>query len=503
MTPPTRRQVFTYVNPSARSVHLSGDFNAWARDREALVRAADGVWRLELDLPSDCWQRYRFVVDGRGSVPDPNNPRQVMGPDRYYAGLASLLPPTIEVAAGPVVDHDAIAQLRLYAPQAQQVSLVGDFNQWRENVEPLERGSDGVWRLDRELLVPGWHQYAFVVDGEWLPDPANGRQMLWRADTANGRQLAANDGRPVSLVFVETREPVRRVLTDLRTVLDREPWHDSAARRQALMRFDDLMPYPTARGDPDVVAHHIARLAKAVDEIAATPVRSGAVVWQMYNHGYVVKTAQVTLGIDLVTCAAWYWWASVPQALVERLAARLDGLLLTHKHPDHYDRNLSGLLLAAGKPIWAPHDAVAPGETPLHAGDRIRQGPVEITAYLADHGPYTNLWHLYYGLRTPDGVTILHTGDHNYLRGLPDLDQLDLLLVKSTRVDPAYTASQAVRLAVEQLRPRQAIAGHLCELAHAPGHGRELYRTAYEAFEDAPSQGIVLGWGERIAVPAS
>lgn len=44
---------------------------------------------------------------------------------------------------------------RLWAPHADAVSLVGDFNGWQEGVTPLARISDGIW----EVFVPGLKQY--------------------------------------------------------------------------------------------------------------------------------------------------------------------------------------------------------------------------------------------------------------------------------------------------------------------------------------------------------
>ena len=52
--------------------------------------------------------------------------------------------------------------------------MVGDFNNWDRTATPLRRmGSSGTWGVTVPLL-PGPHQYAFVVDGTaWTPDPAS------------------------------------------------------------------------------------------------------------------------------------------------------------------------------------------------------------------------------------------------------------------------------------------------------------------------------------------
>jgi 1,4-alpha-glucan branching enzyme len=56
------------------------------------------------------------------------------------------------------------------APQAQNVSLVGDFNGWQPTVHVMTRMPDGGWRI-RVELPHGHHQYLFLVDGQPTLDP--------------------------------------------------------------------------------------------------------------------------------------------------------------------------------------------------------------------------------------------------------------------------------------------------------------------------------------------
>lgn len=56
------------------------------------------------------------------------------------------------------------------APQAQSVSLVGKFNGWDVQSNPMQRQFDGSWTL--QIKLPhGHHQYLFLVDGERMLDP--------------------------------------------------------------------------------------------------------------------------------------------------------------------------------------------------------------------------------------------------------------------------------------------------------------------------------------------
>jgi len=56
------------------------------------------------------------------------------------------------------------------APQAQAVSLVGDFNQWNAATHPMKQQPDKAWFLAVELKH-GHHRYAFLVDGQLTLDP--------------------------------------------------------------------------------------------------------------------------------------------------------------------------------------------------------------------------------------------------------------------------------------------------------------------------------------------
>lgn len=63
-------------------------------------------------------------------------------------------------------------EFKLFAPEAKEVTLVGDFSNWQENECPMRRAKDGSWKK-RLQLNPGRYEYRFVVDGHWWTDPEN------------------------------------------------------------------------------------------------------------------------------------------------------------------------------------------------------------------------------------------------------------------------------------------------------------------------------------------
>lgn len=53
---------------------------------------------------------------------------------------------------------------------AQEVCVLGDFNEWEIGAHPMQRLADGSWTAELEL-EHGHHRYVFYVDGECVLDP--------------------------------------------------------------------------------------------------------------------------------------------------------------------------------------------------------------------------------------------------------------------------------------------------------------------------------------------
>lgn len=95
------------------------------------------------------------------------------------AGLAGFLgarqePAVAAVAKAEPGPPEGVRPVRfvLSAGDASRVELAGDFNGWAP--APLAKNADGTFELSL-ALSPGRHEYAFLVDGAWLPDPLAAR----------------------------------------------------------------------------------------------------------------------------------------------------------------------------------------------------------------------------------------------------------------------------------------------------------------------------------------
>ena len=60
---------------------------------------------------------------------------------------------------------------KYYAPEAEEVFVVGTFNGWSSEANPLKKDKDGNWSTLVDLF-PGNYEYRFFVDGRWENDPA-------------------------------------------------------------------------------------------------------------------------------------------------------------------------------------------------------------------------------------------------------------------------------------------------------------------------------------------
>jgi 1,4-alpha-glucan branching enzyme len=56
------------------------------------------------------------------------------------------------------------------APQASEVFITGDFNDWHPTSHPMSRQPDAAWQI-QILLNHGHHHYLFLVDGKPTLDP--------------------------------------------------------------------------------------------------------------------------------------------------------------------------------------------------------------------------------------------------------------------------------------------------------------------------------------------
>jgi len=63
--------------------------------------------------------------------------------------------------------HDSV-EFRFFRPEASQVHLAGDFNNWQINL-PMVRDKTGYWKA-RVSLPAGEFKFRYCADGQWFTD---------------------------------------------------------------------------------------------------------------------------------------------------------------------------------------------------------------------------------------------------------------------------------------------------------------------------------------------
>lgn len=75
-----------------------------------------------------------------------------------------------KVAKKPAKKTQPSTEFKLFAPNASEVYVTGDFTDWSTTEFKARRFKDGTWKKSVPLK-PGRYEYLFLVDGQWQTDP--------------------------------------------------------------------------------------------------------------------------------------------------------------------------------------------------------------------------------------------------------------------------------------------------------------------------------------------
>ena len=56
------------------------------------------------------------------------------------------------------------------AKEANEVIVVGNWNEWNTNAEPLKKLKNGTFKTTVELESGSSYEFKYIVDGEWQND---------------------------------------------------------------------------------------------------------------------------------------------------------------------------------------------------------------------------------------------------------------------------------------------------------------------------------------------
>lgn len=140
----------------ARKVYVATSFNNW-NEKEIRLEETRTGWEKAVCVPEGT-HAYKFIIDGNWTL-DPKNPTIRKDAD----GIENSF-----LAIGDTFHFELNGFLT-----AREVYVSGSFNGWQEK-ELAMRKTDKGWRLPY-VLGGGNYQYRFIVDDEWMTDPANAK----------------------------------------------------------------------------------------------------------------------------------------------------------------------------------------------------------------------------------------------------------------------------------------------------------------------------------------
>lgn len=184
------------------------------------------------------------------------------------------------------------------------------------------------------------------------------------------------------------------------------------------------------------------------------PRRGETHLFLLYNMGYVVKTPSSTFGIDICH----------PRAA--ELADKLDFLLITHNHSDHYSQPLIEALKRNGIPI------VSNFIDTLHyspGGRTFTFGEISVKTKCCDHNKRLEKFVLAYEIECGESAgnaIIFHSGDAcSNLQALPDK-------TPDVFIPHLAVGMDIPKCAKETIKPKSILLSHILELGHEIGKWR-------------------------------
>lgn len=286
-------------------------------------------------------------------------------------------------------------------------------------------------------------------------------------------------------------------------------------RRAALMNLDTILHDEDAPRLAAVQQFFHRRIDAAADEMRRAPVRSGATVWQVYNHGFVVRTQSATLCFDLVR-AKYLRGFVLSEQTMRRIVQACDVLFVSHVHADHAESFVAQTFIDQGKPVVAPEQVgyreplyskithFEPSATEVRTLP-VRNGRVSLQVAVFPGHQGEEIDNNVVIVTTPEGIAVAHTGDQwdrfadfNWMDQVAQRFRVDILLPN----DWTYDIARMVR----GFNPSLVIPGHANEVGHDV-EKRQPYLFSYQRKSGLDRLGgsagvgyaapmLVMTWGE-------
>ncbi len=160
---------------------LMSDFDTRPRFVRKLMQELDEIYEGEL-LDTVIHHTVRFKEAAGNGVPIVDYDTDSRGAHDFRGLARELTEQEVQVSVaaldhwvallhGPQVTQAGVV-FEADFPRAKTVRITGSFCKWSAKGLPLKCREDGIWECHL-ALEEGDHEYRFIVDGSWLPDPHN------------------------------------------------------------------------------------------------------------------------------------------------------------------------------------------------------------------------------------------------------------------------------------------------------------------------------------------
>jgi hypothetical protein len=341
------------------------------------------------------------------------------------------------------------------------------------------------------LLIPACGSNPDIL-GSAEPQPTESQASPGGGDQSQPTPFPTTDFQ------LDPQNPYYTILTTLRS-------HPPCAgnkemRKDAILELDAYLLDDSLNWRSDMVDFYSTMMGFVESEISE-PVTSGARIWSMYNHGFIIKTPTTIIAFDLIH-GYEPWDYKIPDSILEQIQV----LFISHRHEDHRDMGIIRKITDFGGKVVVPVEDSGASEDliGLSADEELTLADLQIKAY---DGLHAEIPVRMFVVTTPEGLVIMHTGDNQTSETLPDGLTVDILLLNAW-VNESGSASPIVGMqnSIKKLTPELTILGHIQELSHyyAPSDVKSRL-----SFEDplAVDNGLLPGyvsvqiWGEHCDFP--
>jgi L-ascorbate metabolism protein UlaG (beta-lactamase superfamily) len=263
-------------------------------------------------------------------------------------------------------------------------------------------------------------------------------------------------------------------------------------RKQTIQALDQTLMDDAVRTSSSVFDFYTSMIQKVKTEIRDT-VKEGAVVWMMYNDGFIVKTSDCVFAFDLIDGYS-LWPFQLPPEVINQIKV----LFISHSHGDHFSVPIVNQVKANGGFVVVPSENSYIGNVPLAPNESVTLSGLRITAHPGLHNVPLRM----YEVTCTKGLKFFHTGDEQTSTDLPAVGKLDVLLLDAWINESGSSyAIRGMTKSLDRMKPNIMIPGHIHELGHAGPTHAATYDWALTVADTYTSTDVrVMAWGERLVV---